>query len=244
MLVRCVAWDHPKRGFDLNGNSTGVTLFNCTAFQNNINFAFTFSKGNIEKNVLRNNLSYKGLIRINRAVHDQFNSWNMNPGNEISEQDFVSFNDSIFTGPRNRDGSIPNSDFLRLAPGSAAIDKGVDVNIPYTDKAPDMGAFEYDPNENSEDYVKMLHQAVRDHDLDAINKLVATGEGINDKDWLGYAPLHWACYFGYADLVELLIDKGVDPNLISDTGRTCLEIAKEMDYKELAELLRKHGAKK
>ena len=57
---------------------------------------------------------------------------------------------------------------------------------------------------------------------------------------LSLAP--WG-HFGYADLVTLLIDKGADPNLISDTGRTCLEIATEMDYGELAELLKKHGAK-
>ena len=37
--------------------------------------------------------------------------------------------------------------------------------------------------------------------------------------------------------------EGAHPNLISDTGRTCLEIAIAMDYKEIAELLKKHGAK-
>jgi len=62
-------------------------------------------------------------------------------------------------------------------------------------------------------------------------------------DWLGYAPLHWACYFGYADVAELLLDSGANPNLISDTARTPLEIAKAMDYDKIAELLRKHGAK-
>jgi len=243
LLIRCAAWDHPMRGFDLNGNSTGVTLLNCTAFQNNINFAFTFSKGNIEKTVLRNNLSYKRLIRINRAVDDQFNSWNMNPGTEISEQDFVSLDDSIFTGPRNPDGSIPNSDFLRLAPGSAAIDKGVDVNIPYTGKAPDLGAFEYDPKETSQDYVKMLHRYVHDHDMEKIREILAEGTNVNKKDWLGYAPLNWACYFGYTDLVELLIYNGADPDLISDTGRTPMDIATAMEYENVADLLRKHGAK-
>lgn len=40
-----------------------------------------------------------------------------------------------------------------------------------------------------------------------------------NKDWLGYTPLHWAAYFGYPDLIELLISKGADPNIQSDTGR-------------------------
>jgi ankyrin repeat protein len=89
----------------------------------------------------------------------------------------------------------------------------------------------------------MLHQAVRDHNIKEINRLLAAGEGINDKDWLGYTPLHWAVYFGYADLVELLVSKGADPNIKSDTGRHALEIAKAMAYPELEALLRKHGAK-
>ena len=66
---------------------------------------------------------------------------------------------------------------------------------------------------------------------------------VNEKDWLGYAPLHWACYFGYPDLVELLVTKGANTNLISDTGRTPLEIVTEMDYENIAELLKKHRAK-
>ena len=38
------------------------------------------------------------------------------------------------------------------------------------------------------------------------------------------------------------LDSGANPNLISDTARTPLEIAKAMDYQQIAELLRKHGA--
>jgi len=141
------------------------------------------------------------------------------------------------TTPRNRDGSIPYNNFLRLAPGSAAIDAGVDVNMPYVGKAPDLGAFEYDPNENAENYVKMLHQYIRDHNIEKINEFMDAGTDINEKDWLGYAPLHWACYFGYTDLVELLISKGADANLISDTGRTPSEIAASMGYENIVDLL-------
>jgi ankyrin repeat protein len=240
LLIRCVAWDHPWRGFDLNGNSTGVTLHHCTAFRNRIDFAFMFSKGNIEKNVLRSNLSHKGSIQIPQRVDDRLNSWNV--GIEISDGDFLSLDDSMMTKPRNPDGSIPQNDFLKLTPGSKAIDKGVDVGMPFVGARPDLGAFEYDPNKTSEGYVKMLHQAVRDHDVKQIEQLLAQGEGVNDKDWLGYAPLHWAVYFGYSDLIELLISKGADPDIQSDTGRYSLEIARAMAYPELEALLRKLGA--
>ena len=124
-----------------------------------------------------------------------------------------------------------------------AIDKGADIGMPFVGAKPDLGAFEYDPNQTSEGYIKMLHQAVRDHDIEETNRLLAAGEGINEKDWLGYTPLHWAVYFGYADLIELLISKGADPDIQSDTGRYALEIARAMAYPELEALLREHRAK-
>jgi hypothetical protein len=45
-------------------------------------------------------------------------------------------------GPRKSDGSLPDIDFLKLAPTSDLINKGVEVGLPYNGSAPDMGAFE------------------------------------------------------------------------------------------------------
>jgi len=241
VLIHCIAWGHPHRGFDRNANSEGVQLINCTGWNNFINYFF--NRPGSSGSLLCNDISFKGSNSIGVRVGSQFNSWDAELGLTLTDDDFLSLDDSVTTQPRNPDGSIPRNDFLKLAPGSAAIDKGTDVNMPYVGKAPDLGAFEYDPNETAEGYVKMLHQAVRDHDIKEINRLLAAGEDINHKDWLGYTPIHWAVYFGYADLVELLISKGAEPNIQSDTGRYALEIARSMAYPELEELLRKHGAK-
>jgi len=244
VLVRCIAWDHSARGFDLNGNSTGVTIRNCTAFRNGTNYGFFFSRGNIEKNVLRNNISFQGEVQIEPEVDDQHNSWNKPSEAHITEDDFLSLDDSVAMGPRNPDGSIPDNNFLRLAPGSDAIDAGTNVGLPFAGKAPDLGAFEYDPEKaKQQSGIKWLHQAVRDHDIAKIHSMLTEKADVNEKDWLGYSPLHWACYFGYADVVGLLLDSRADPNLVSDTGRTPLEIAKAMDYEQIAELLQNHGAK-
>jgi ankyrin repeat protein len=246
ILINCVAWGHSHRGFDLNGNTQGVILYNCTGWDNSANWYFlvnllTSNRG--AGSVFRNNLSYAGLHVIGRMNDSQYNSWDDELGITLTDRDFLSLDDSMMTAPRNADGSIPYNNFLRLAPGSAAIDAGTDVNMPYLGKAPDLGAFEYDPNAPRQGYVKMLHQYVRDHDVARINELLDAGTDVNEKDWLGYAPLHWACYFGYVDLAELLISKGAKPSLVSGTGRTPLEIATSMQYDNIAELLRKHGAK-
>jgi len=246
ILINCIAWDHPTSGFDSNGNIEGVILRNCTGWDNLFsNYCFRWGGGNTawEDMILRNNVSYGSSNSIKARVDSEFNSWDSAVNITLTDGDFLSLDDSMMSAPRNPDGSIPQNNFLRLAPGSAAIDKGADVGMPFVGARPDLGAFEYDPNETTGNYVRMLHQAVRDHDLKQIEQLLAQGEGINDKDWLGYTPLHWAVYFGYPDLVELLISKGADPDIQSNTGRYALEIARAMAYPELEALLRKLGAK-
>ncbi|MBN1867887.1 right-handed parallel beta-helix repeat-containing protein [Candidatus Sumerlaeota bacterium] len=144
VLYRCAVWDEPKKGFDLNGNSSGVTIRQCTAFRCEDNFAFLFVKGNAELNVLRNNLSFQGNVEIDPRMDDQHNSWNT-AGVTIGADDFVSLDPSSLEGPRNADGSLPEGPFLQLAPESDAIDAGVDLGLPYEGDAPDLGAFETAP---------------------------------------------------------------------------------------------------
>ena len=242
VLIRCAAWDHRRGGFIRGVSTNGITLYNCTALRNRFNYRLGRTDG-IEKHILRNNLSYKGRISIDPKADDQFNSWNESLEGDVTQKEFLSLDDSIITGVRNPDGSLPESDFLRLAPGSDAIDAGTDVGLAFIGRAPGLGAFEYRPPEAKQIGIKWLHQAVRDHDIEKIQLLLSEEADVDEKDWLGYAPLHWACYFGYPDLVELLLTKGANTNLISDTGRTPLEIVTEMGYENIAELLRKHVAK-
>jgi hypothetical protein len=140
-VVRCAAWDQPKRGFDLNGNSTGVRVEHCTAFRCERNFAFMNAQGNAEKNVLRNNLSYEGKVEIDPAMDDAHNSWSIE-GVTIGTEDFESLDPKALEGPRGEDYALPTGAFPRLAAGSDAIDAGVDLGEPYQGKAPDLGAFE------------------------------------------------------------------------------------------------------
>jgi hypothetical protein len=46
-------------------------------------------------------------------------------------------------GPRKADGSLPDVKFLHLSAGSTLIDKGTNVGLPFSGKAPDLGAFEF-----------------------------------------------------------------------------------------------------
>lgn len=51
---------------------------------------------------------------------------------------------SLLMSARGTDGSLPSlGSYFHLASGSDAIDAGVDVGLPYSGDAPDLGAFEY-----------------------------------------------------------------------------------------------------
>jgi hypothetical protein len=143
-VTRSVAIGNRVKGFDQNNNAGGVTLFNNTGYQNGINFGFGNAVSSGEQHTLKNNVSYAGVSpdTIKNALASN-NSWQL-PAS-ISESDFLSLETSVATGPRNPDGSLPTWNLLRPTLGSALIDQGVDVGLPFQGGAPDLGAFETTP---------------------------------------------------------------------------------------------------
>lgn len=134
-LKNNLAWKNRTTGFKENGALHPVILYNNTAWDNrSVNYYFV-----TRPNTFRNNISFGPLGRITGP--DTFNSWTL--GVTVSAADFSSLDDTIARGPRNADGSLPASNFLRLVAGSDLIDRGVNVGIAYVGSAPDLGAYEY-----------------------------------------------------------------------------------------------------
>jgi hypothetical protein len=144
VLNRVIAWGN-NNGIDINGNGTGVVVNNSIGFDNNRNWYFDETAAQTDNlHVLKNNISYSGNssdVFLSGVVHS-FNTWN---GIPVNAADFLSLDDSIARGPRNPDGSLPISNFLRLASDSNLIDAGTDVGLPFNGTAPDLGAFETSP---------------------------------------------------------------------------------------------------
>ncbi|TWT90543.1 Pectate lyase L precursor [Pseudobythopirellula maris] len=92
---------------------------------------------------LRNNIAYGNNNDLHNVgsepIDDEDNSWHLRG---LNASDFLSLSRDGVDGPRGPDGSLPVLDFLRLAPGSSAIDRGADVGSPFNGMAPDLGAFE------------------------------------------------------------------------------------------------------
>ncbi|MEV4179182.1 carbohydrate-binding protein [Nonomuraea sp. NPDC049709] len=90
---------------------------------------------------LRNNIAYTGTLTSNMTgTSSAYNSWDL--GVTLSDSQFRSVSTSGWDAPRQADGSLPTLPHLRLAANSTLIDKGTDVGLPYTGRAPDLGAFE------------------------------------------------------------------------------------------------------
>ena len=146
VVRRNVAWNNDTLGFSYNGSVGKMQIYNNTSYNHDgkgdyTGVGFEFKEGTHQ---LRNNLSVADSRPINKGeqVSDENNSWKLS-NVKANEDDFISTDDSIATGQRAADGSLPDSDFLKLKPDSDLVDAGVSLDgIEFEGDAPDLGAFE------------------------------------------------------------------------------------------------------
>ncbi|SED07496.1 hypothetical protein SAMN04489727_6295 [Amycolatopsis tolypomycina] len=139
-----VAFNNKASGFYANHHTVANDYFNNTGFNNRPDFnmlSVNSAGAAIGLGNLRNNIAYQGTLTSNMSgTNASYNSWNL--GVTLSDAQFRSVSTSGWDAARQADGSLPVLPNLRLAAGSALIDKGTDVGLPYTGRAPDLGAFE------------------------------------------------------------------------------------------------------
>ena len=85
---------------------------------------------------------------------------------------------------------------------------------------------------------KSLHRSAEEGDIEAVKEHLAAGTDKNVRagKW-GDTPLHRAAFWGYKEIVELLINNEVDVNAKDDYGCTPLHDAAEYSHFEIAEML-------
>lgn len=142
-LIRCVAFGNKSKGFDQNNNLGSMTLINCTGFDNQVaNYRIQRVLNPGQTLTIKNSVSFQGAVQLGSFAAQEANSWL--PPFVVTADDFLSLDMAQAAAPRKPDGSLPDIDFLHLAPGSDLIDAGVDLGYPFNGLAPDLGAFESD----------------------------------------------------------------------------------------------------
>jgi hypothetical protein len=148
----CVAVRNKANGFYSNHHLAGSFWYNNSSYLNGTNYnMLNRLPDNIKdvpgyNHILKNNLSLEPQTyetqHIDTATCDiSFNSFTLPVS--VTKADFKSTDQILLVQPRKADGSLPDTDFLKLKAGSNLIDKGVDVGFPFAGKKPDLGAFEF-----------------------------------------------------------------------------------------------------
>jgi hypothetical protein len=141
ILTNCVVFDQPSKGFDQNNNTGGLTLYNCLAYSNGVNFSLSNDLNDGQENDLKNCVSLDGENSDDITESEESNNtWNT--GFSVSDDDFRSLDLDLAEVERKRNGELPYTDLFRLSEDSSLIDAGFDVGLEYLGDAPDIGAFE------------------------------------------------------------------------------------------------------
>ncbi len=109
----------------------------------------------------------------------------------------------------------------RIEMASELIERGVDID------ATDDGGY------------TALHRALEKKEWELAELLIEHGADPNSVTVYGITPLHTVIGYGRLDnkYVTLLLEHGADPHLSGDSRRSPLEMAREVGYDDIAELL-------
>ncbi len=152
-VENCLSVNNGASGFYANHQpGQAADWFNNTAYNNRTaNFNMleaidtTAANGSVPgtREVLHNNLAYvgAGVTNLDETGEMISNNWFTLPVT-VGSSDFQSLDATQMTLPRQADGSLPDISFMHLAAGSDLIDQGINVGLPYSGGAPDLGAFE------------------------------------------------------------------------------------------------------
>ncbi|MES2697324.1 MAG: right-handed parallel beta-helix repeat-containing protein [Verrucomicrobiota bacterium] len=162
LVRRSLAVKNKANGFYANHHIGGVDFVHNTALRNRVNFNLLGRADDNKTDVpgyghrLKNNLGLEGgreVAELNaekcEVAGNYFDAAGKVGGaaRVVTAKDFLSVDEAELVKPRQSNGDLPDVPFLRPAPGSVAIDRGVILDgsgeAPFAGKAPDMGAYEF-----------------------------------------------------------------------------------------------------
>mgnify|MGYP006275270843 CR=1 FL=1 len=156
VVRRCIAFDHPfgsGNGFEDNNNTAAITLQHCTAWGNRTNFQFKKAAHVVENSASFAPTRSKSGVEFDADVVCRGNSWQPDPNpkkkgkyiSSLAADAFTGLDAALAAADRAPEGGLPANGLARPAAGSGMIDAGVDLGLPFSGTAPDIGAIEVEP---------------------------------------------------------------------------------------------------
>jgi ankyrin repeat protein len=97
-------------------------------------------------------------------------------------------------------------------------------------------------NKTEVDGTTSLHYAVRNDDVQLVDRLIRAGADVKAANRYGITPLYLACVNGNAAIIEKLLNGGADANAVSTEGETALMTASRTGNVDAVKVLLAHGA--
>lgn len=176
-VTNCISVNHSVSGYNTNHVWAHSVIYNNVSYNDSIGY-YHLSSGDYTRYVtFRNNIAHDFWEAATFNFDDQpnviddYNTWN--GGVTLSDLDFISLDTTALYAERQSDGSLPLTNFMKLAPTSDLIDAGVSVGLDYYGSAPDLGWAEYTPGPQ----IIADHSIVADYDkipqyyIDSVKKM-------------------------------------------------------------------------
>jgi pectate disaccharide-lyase len=136
------------QGITNNSHKDGLVIYNCLSFSNGPSAYNYFIEGGLnsgKSNLVTNCVSFPRTgsataVSLDPNVTSQNCSWTLPVA--ANAADYGDLSEAAASAPRQANGSLP-ADFARLVAGSDLIDKGVNVGVPFSGSAPDLGPDEF-----------------------------------------------------------------------------------------------------
>ena len=152
----CLAVKNKQSGFYANHHLEGNYWYNNTAYLNKRNYNMLNcvalnpndfgTNGPGWNHEMANNLGFAAitaeLTDIDKSRCVLKNNYFDLASISVTASDFLSLDEKLLMAPRQADGSLPNNDFLKLAPSSKLINAGTNLGFAFKGSAPDLGCFE------------------------------------------------------------------------------------------------------
>jgi uncharacterized protein len=87
--------------------------------------------------------------------------------------------------------------------------------------------------------VQPLHAAAASRKPEVVRAVLTGHPDVNARQQVGYTPLMGAAAAGSQEMVDLLLDAGGDPTLVTEDGKTAADVATEHGHPDLAHYLQR-----